>query len=265
MTSPKTYTTSHGNIRYLECIDCGEEKKTKRTQASPKCKSCSAKDRWGNSQYNTKEGFRTCNKCGEEKELTKENFYRKTTCGIMDSTCKVCRLEEKKEYHKANREYILEQRRKEYADPEKRAKKLARDRAYSKRPEAAAKRQKRRNHRKKIDPVYKLRHNISSHICGALKRNKGSKIGESILAHLPYTIAELRQHIESQFEAGMSWENWGKGEGCWNIDHIYPHSKLPYDSLEHPNFAKAWALSNLRPLWEIENIRKRDKIISPAP
>lgn len=62
----------------------------------------------------------------------------------------------------------------------------------------------------------------------------------------------------------MSWDNWGQAtadERTWNIDHIYPHSKLPYDSMEHPNFKKCWALENLRPLCAIENIKKKDKVL----
>ena len=32
--------------------------------------------------------------------------------------------------------------------------------------------------------------------------------------------------------------------------------------MEHPNFQKCWALSNLRPLEAFENIRKSNKLIS---
>ena len=74
---------------------------------------------------------------------------------------------------------------------------------------------------------------------------------------LPYTKKELMAHLESQFDENMTWENYGQ----WHIDHVYPQSKLPYDSLEHPNFQKCWALENLRPLCAKENIRKSDKII----
>jgi len=78
---------------------------------------------------------------------------------------------------------------------------------------------------------------------------------------LPYTPQQLKEHIESQFEDWMNWENWGLGNGCWNIDHIYPQSLLPYDSLEHPNFQKCWALENLRPLCAIKNLKKSNKVL----
>ena len=66
------------------------------------------------------------------------------------------------------------------------------------------------------------------------------------------------KHLESKFKEGMSWDNYGKGG--WEIDHIYPLSRFDIKSKEDPNFKKAWALSNLQPLWKQENIRKGNKI-----
>jgi len=54
----------------------------------------------------------------------------------------------------------------------------------------------------------------------------------------------------------MNWDNHGK----WHLDHIYPQSLLPYDSMKHPNFQKCWALDNLHPLEATENISKGNKI-----
>ena len=31
---------------------------------------------------------------------------------------------------------------------------------------------------------------------------------------------ELLDHLESQFDEGMTWENHGRGDGIWHIDHI---------------------------------------------
>ena len=41
---------------------------------------------------------------------------------------------------------------------------------------------------------------------------------------------------------------------------IYPQSKLPYDSMTHPNFLKCWALENLQPLEAKENISKGNRL-----
>jgi hypothetical protein len=241
--------TYKGTLVYKSCIDCGAEKK--RAADRPRCRSCAMKlqaiDRDQIDKWNPREGFRICKTCKEEKPLTLEHFQStgKNSRGSgFSGSCSKCRSK---------------RRNKKYAeDPEYRERKRKqREKYLENNPDYW----KRRYEKRRSTPEGRLRHNVSGLIRHGLRRAEGSKKGASILAHLPYTIAELRQHIESQFEAGMSWENWGKGEGCWNIDHIYPHSKLPYDSLEHPNFQKAWALENLRPLWEAENIRKKDKII----
>jgi hypothetical protein len=47
----------------------------------------------------------------------------------------------------------------------------------------------------------------------------------------------------------MTWEN--KGRGGWHIDHIRPVSDFPLDASP----SEVNALSNLRPLWEAENLR----------
>jgi predicted nucleic acid-binding Zn ribbon protein len=73
--------------------------------------------------------------------------------------------------------------------------------------------------------------------------------------HLDYTGEELYNHLESQFTDGMSWDN----RNNWHIDHIRPVSSFNYDSTEHPDFKKCWALNNLQPLWAEDNLKKGDE------
>ena len=108
------------------------------------------------------------------------------------------------------------------------------------------------------DPVVRMRHNVSRQVSHALFRESGSKRGESTFEHLPYTPEQLKEHLQAQFDEHMTWDNYGD---YWHIDHIYPQSLLPYDSMEHPNFQICWALDNLRPLEKTENIRKSNKIL----
>jgi len=105
--------------------------------------------------------------------------------------------------------------------------------------------------------------NISNTINQALKKQNSSKFGESILQHFPYTISELKQHLEKQWEPWMNWNNHGKisnNKRTWNIDHIIPQSSLPYNSMEEENFQKCWALENLRPMESFANLRKSNHI-----
>ena len=117
----------------------------------------------------------------------------------------------------------------------------------------------------KNDPSYKLRKNISYAVWEALKKNASSKQNESILKYLPYTIDQLKQHLERQFEWWMSWDNWGiydakswddsdSSTWKWQIDHIIPQSMLRYNHMSEDNFQRCWALNNLRPLSAKKNI-----------
>ena len=66
---------------------------------------------------------------------------------------------------------------------------------------------------------------------------------------------ELRQFIESQFEEGWTWENWGK---VWEIDHIQPYSH--FDLTDHEQVKKVMHYTNVRPLSIQDNRTKSDKM-----
>ena len=102
-----------------------------------------------------------------------------------------------------------------------------------------------------------MNQNISSAIWCALKK-QGSKKHSPTFELLPYNKRELREHIESQFDDKMSWDNYGT---YWDLDHIYPQSLLPYESMEDENFVKCWSLDNLQPLGKKQNIKKSNKIL----
>lgn len=118
--------------------------------------------------------------------------------------------------------------------------------------------------RRDNNPAFRLKGYVSSSICDALKR-AGTKKGKSCWKALPYTPEELREHIESQFEEWMNWNNQGKwnpdtwndndtSTWKWQTDHIIPHSDFYYDSLESKDFLACWSLSNLRPLSAKQNL-----------
>lgn len=71
----------------------------------------------------------------------------------------------------------------------------------------------------KSDPVYKLDMVCRTHLYGALKGKKKSKNRIDIIGLTPF---ELKQYIEDRFESWMSWDNWGIGEGMWQVQHIIP-------------------------------------------
>lgn len=117
--------------------------------------------------------------------------------------------------------------------------------------------------KRRADIFYRLHHTVRHNITNSLKRSRQNKNKQSIKSFLPYTIKELKAHLEKLWEPWMNWSNYGKASierKTWQIDHIIPTSLLPYDSMSHPNFLKCWDLLNLRPLESIQNINKRNKI-----
>jgi len=118
--------------------------------------------------------------------------------------------------------------------------------------------------KRKTDPCFKIRERISISINAALKSQNCVKLG-SCLKFLPYTMQELKQYIESQFEPWMNWENWGLYKASewddndsstwkWQIDHIVPHSTFKYTSMDQDSFKECWKLENLRPYSAKQNI-----------
>jgi len=100
---------------------------------------------------------------------------------------------------------------------------------------------------------------LSAGIRDTLKR--GEKRGTRWEVLVGYTIDELMAHLEKQFHRGMTWENYGRGG--WHIDHIIPRSAFNYETIEDIDFKRCWALENLQPLWEKDNISKGSKLTKP--
>ena len=175
---------------------------------------------------------KVCSKCKIEKDV---NEFVKDLYTITGYThqCKKCREEKHKEYRQSEkgREKIREHDRNKYRN----------------------------------NVCAKIKRNISRSIQKILKEQNSSKNGETCLKYLPYTIEQLKERLESQFEEWMSWDNYGGWAGTeqktWWIDHIIPQSELIYDSMDHSNFQKCWALENLRPLEKNENMKKGNKVL----
>jgi len=105
--------------------------------------------------------------------------------------------------------------------------------------------------KKKHDPNFRIRQSISSLLYYHTK-NKGANRSKSKskLDMLNFTMVELRNHLESQFTNGMSFDNYGK----WHIDHIIPCSW--FDLSNETQFNQCWDLRNLKPMWGSENTSK---------
>jgi hypothetical protein len=109
----------------------------------------------------------------------------------------------------------------------------------------------------KIIAHRRLRHSMKSSIARKMRLRGFSKNGESINKILPYSLNDLRNHLELLFKPDMSWDNYGE----WEIDHIIPDSWFEYSSPLDSEFSASWSLNNLQPKWKSENRKKSNKFI----
>lgn len=102
----------------------------------------------------------------------------------------------------------------------------------------------------------RLRHSISTGVRDSLRKGK---MGKKLKELLPYSINDLKKHLEKQFKPGMTWNNYGE----WHVDHKIPIAAFNFNTSKDLDFERCWALSNLQPLWAIENFRKGGRLSRP--
>lgn len=97
----------------------------------------------------------------------------------------------------------------------------------------------------------RLFRNVNRAILASLR---GEYKSESTIRLLGCTIKEFKKHLESQFQPGMTWENYGNGENRWNIDHLIPTSWInAYDADHLRLVSHRW---NMRPMWSQDNSKR---------
>jgi hypothetical protein len=205
-----------------------------------------------------------CTKC--KKTLSIEDFYRdKQKTDGLRSICKNCCREFNAEKRKnpkivaEQRAYGLKKQKERIAkDPEAhreynnrvRREKYQRDPIYRAKKVKSASDFKTKKRRE--DPVKRAIENARNRIRCLVARKTNS-----YSSMLGCKRDEFKAHIESLFQPGMSWNNYGFGEGKWNVDHKYPLSVAYKEGAE--SFAKACHYTNLQPLWTLDNILKSNK------
>jgi hypothetical protein len=108
--------------------------------------------------------------------------------------------------------------------------------------------------RRKKDHAYRIKKNLRRRVNEVIK--KPNKKHTSTFELLGCSLDELLKHLEKQFVKGMNWKNYGN---LWHIDHIIPCAS--FDLAYPEQQKKCFHYTNLQPLWAIDNIRKRDKIL----
>jgi len=60
---------------------------------------------------------------------------------------------------------------------------------------------------------------------------RGIKAGRRWESLVGYVLKDLMEHLESQFDDKMNWDNYGT---YWHVDHIRPRSLFKYTSPDDP-------------------------------
>lgn len=200
-----------------------------------------------------------CNKCNEIKDSSE---FNKTNSSIdnLAYSCKKCLSILNKDKYKENREislqYMANKRRlqkesnpEELRDKDRKRRENSRD--YRKRYSKNYSKERRLK-----DPIFKLSGNLRTRIKKSFlktKHNKKSKTKDIIGC----SWEEFKEHIESQFENWMTWENYGDCEEneykcTWHLDHIIPVSLA--ETEEDVYLLNHW--SNFQPLCGKRNQEK---------
>jgi len=190
--------------------------------------------------------------CRQGHLFTDETVYRDSRGG---RTCKTCALvrsrkvspvvksERAKRYYQRHAQAI-----KEKVNAHRKANRnddLARKRAY--RRANPGYRNQYDKARKSVDPAYRMICNFRIRLSKVMTRGTA---GIKTIDLIGCSPADLRKHIEVQFQVGMTWGNYGD----WHVDHVRPLSS--FDTSDADQIRAAFHFSNLSPLWATDNRKK---------
>lgn len=168
-----------------------------------------------------------CSKCKKYQSRTCFSSNKKSK-DRLESWCKAC----KSLFNKSNAVTISKANKQYFQNHKEDIKRLRRERYGN-------------------DLQFRISCNIRNRI-NKLENGKTKK--GPIVKDLGCTIAQLKDHLQNQFVDGMSWDNYGFGQGKWNIVHITPPTNFNLN--DEGRFLKTNHYLNLRPLWNSEKIKK---------
>lgn len=111
----------------------------------------------------------------------------------------------------------------------------------------------KRRERLSKSPTRKVTSLLRCRVWRAIRSKSALKCG-STEKLVGLSFPRLMRWLESQFQHGMSWANYGQ----WHIDHIIPCAA--FDLSQESQQLVAFNYRNLRPLWGKENIVKGDSV-----
>ena len=201
--------------------------------------------------------FGYCPKCNQYIEAIK--WHRNA------AICKKCKTNYNTKYNRINKKHLLKMASQWYKHNKKRA--LSRQTIWRKNNKKYLAYYHKNNQKittreyqlkkYKTDINYRIKINLRSRLRKALRKQNTKKTNHT-LTLTGCTTDELKRYIESKFNMGMTWENYGK----WHMDHITPCAAF---NLKDPKEQeKCFHYTNLQPLWANENFLKGAKLVPLA-
>jgi len=225
------------------------------------CKECLNKKRRSlNNPVSVKN--KQCPQCGETKEASEFSRSKRSKSGLA-SWCKAC---VSKQIESQSNTVYVEEKHCSRCGKTKVSSEFYKDkksknglRAWCKTcekqlnslPETKARINKRNLERWRTDSQFRLSRNLQSLLNSALK---GIAKESTVQELVGCSTRQLRAHFERQFVEGMTWNNRGKSDDCWQVDHIVPRSQ--FDLTEISQQKLCFHYSNLQPLWTRDNRAK---------
>lgn len=232
--------------------------------------------------------MKVCSRCKVQKESIEFHRSRSSIDGLFHY-CKKCKSEYKKQQYATteNRAKELARKKEKYGDPDVRVKKLeyekrrymdpkikaaklrkkqeyysnlgvqearrAYSRDYRSQPINKIKKYARHKERYHTDITYKIACKLRSRLRKAIF---STYMAGYAVNYLGCSIEEFKVYLESKFQPGMDWSNYGLYG--WHIDHIISLSS--FDLTDKEQLLRACHYSNLQPLWAKDNLKKSSKI-----
>lgn len=239
-----------------------------------------------------------CTKCQQDKDITAFGKDAKSKTGLK-YICKSCCKEYAKMYYENNKQKLLDRSNQRYEDQKEKICQKN-NRYYHENKEQISKKRKSEEHRAKVranrsrrrdicnqrtkewrennpDKVIAYRNahrgyirewsknrrkdNIQYKLAGCLRhrvnlalRSSGNNKQSSTVELLGCDIDFLKEWLSSLFIEGMTWDNYGK----WHVDHYVPCAYFDLSDVKQQRIC--FNYRNLRPLWGIDNMKKRDAL-----
>jgi len=121
---------------------------------------------------------------------------------------------------------------------------------------------KERERKKQKDPEYKLITVLRKRVPSLVKRSGFIKSGSAV-KDLGCTPEQFLEYLETKFyqhpitKENMSWDNYGRGPGKWQVDHI--KAIRFFNVSDRDQFLIAFNFKNMQPLWHEDHAYKSNE------